>query len=111
MNRFLTAAAIVLSLGAAAAPVAAETINLRQLNQQRHIDAGLRSGRLTHAEASMLRREQHNITNMKKRFKAIDGGEITPRHEAIIHAAQDRAGMHIEAKKHNRRHGHGRLLG
>ncbi len=111
MKRFLTAAAIVLSLGAVAAPVAAETINIRQLNQQRHIDAGLRSGKLTHHEASMLRREQHNITNMKKRFKRMDGGEVSGKHDAMIHAAQDQAGRNIERLKHNRHAGRGRILG
>lgn len=97
--------AVILSATLAMATTAvAETINLRQLNQQRNIDAGVRSCKLTPAEARMLRREQHDITNAKKRFKAMDGGKITPRHEARVHAMQDAADRNIGRLKRNGRH-------
>ncbi len=96
-------AALVGATLAAATAAPAETINLRQLNQQRNIDAGVRSCKLTAAEAHTLRREQHDITNAKKRFKAMDGGRITSHHEARIHAMQDAADRHIGRLKHNGR--------
>lgn len=46
--------ALVVALVVTAAAQAEKPINARQLNQEHRIDAGLRSGKLTHAEAARL---------------------------------------------------------
>ena len=63
-NKILLGAMSVLFAGSAlqAAPVT----NLRQLNQERRIDAGTRSGKLTRAEAARLKTEQRNIAQLER---------------------------------------------
>ncbi len=101
MNRFFAAAIAALSIGALAAPAVAAT-NARQLNQQRNIDAGLRSGKLTRAEANRLRAEQRMIERTASRLEA-SGGRYTAAEKRRVHAMQDVAGANIDRLKHNRR--------
>ena len=101
MNRFLAATAAAMALATLAAPASA-AVNARQLNQYRNIDAGLRSGKLTRAEVTTLRAEQHAIERAAERFK-FSGRTYTDREKAKIHAMQDAAARHIDRLKHNAR--------
>ena len=101
MNRFLTAAIAALSIGALAAPASA-AVNARQLNQQRNIDAGLRSGKLTRGEYNRLKAEQRAITHASERFK-YTGGRYTEAEKQRVHAMQDAAARHMDRLKHNAR--------
>ena len=100
MNRIILAAVAALSVAAVAAPATA-AINARGLNHDRLIDAGVRSGKLTPAEARTLRAEQNAIERQKRRFER--DGNYSRREKAIIHDQQDAAGRHIDRLKANNR--------
>ncbi len=100
MTKTLTAVIAALSLASLAVPAAA-AINARQLNQERNIDAGVRSGKLTRAEARTLRAEVDAIERQKERF-TMRGG-YSAREKQIIHARQDALARHIDRLKMNGR--------
>ena len=95
---------IALGLGALLIGGAAQAdvgIDLRQVNQQRQIDAGKRSGKLSLGERQTLTNEQRVIKRQEARYKA-SGGRFTNREEAAIMAMLDRAQRHINRLKNNR---------
>ena len=105
MKTLLTA----LATAALIAGSASAAVNVRQLNQQRRIDAGVRSGKLTHREAANLRSQERYIQNLEKGMRARHGGKLTDADKAIIHAKQDRVNALILGKKHNRYRGRNKL--
>ena len=108
MKKIVTALMLgALTLGSVGAAQAA--VNARQLNQQRRIDAGTRSGKLSPREAASLKAEQRSISNQEARMRARHHGHLTARDKQIIHARQERANHDILAKKHNARRGKNHL--
>jgi hypothetical protein len=96
---------VALALGAVSVATAASAqgpVNARQLNQERRIDAGTRSGKLSPHEAARLKSQQHSISRQEDRLRARHGGHLTRRDKQIIHTRQARANQAILAKKHNR---------
>jgi hypothetical protein len=83
--------------------------NIRQLNQERRIDAGTRSGKLTRAEAARLKSEQAAISRLERRLKATHGGRLTAADKRLIHARQEQANRHILAQKHDSQRGKNHL--
>lgn len=74
--------------------------HVRQHRQMARIRAGMRDGRLNRTESSDLLHEQRMIDAMARRFRAdgcIDGREF---HR--LQQAQDLAGQHLRAEKHDR---------
>ena len=109
MNKFVLAAtAALMAVGVAMPAVAA--INARQIEQRNSIDAGSRSGRISHHEARILRQEQNLITRAKLRMKAHHGGHLRESDNKRIHDMQDAAARHIARFKHNSVHGHKHIL-
>jgi hypothetical protein len=106
--RILTLAAIgaVLSASAAQAQLSGD---IRQLNQERRIDAGRRSGKLTHAEAARLKAEQDSIKRLERHLKARHGGHLTKADKRLIHARQEQANRHILSQKHDAQRGKNHL--
>ena len=100
----LTFIAVVASLGIGTAAQADIGIDLRQVNQQRQIDAGKRSGKLSLRERQTLTNEQRMIKRQESRYKA-SGGRFTNREEASIMAMLDRAQNNINRMKNNRTRG------
>ena len=88
---------------------ATAAVNVRQLDQQRRIDAGKRSGKLTENERLQLKAEQRSIVRLQHRMKARHGGELTRRDEQILHARQRAAEQHIHHAKHNAHRGKNHL--
>ena len=82
-------------------------IDVRQANQQRQIDAGGRSGKLSRRERTILTREQHAIKNEEGRLRARGG--FGNRDQARIMAMLDRAQNNITRLKNNRERGPGLL--
>ena len=76
-------------------------VNARQANQERRIDAGVRSGKLTPAEAARLKEEQRQITADEARMRAAHGGKLTEHDKRLIHARQDAANARILKSKDN----------
>lgn len=111
MNKFFLAATAAVMAAGVALPAAA-AINARQIEQRNSIDAGVRSGTLTHREAAKLRQEQDLITRAKLHTKDAKGGHLSKMDKKRIHDMQDAAARHIDRMKHNAYHGHSkRVLG
>jgi hypothetical protein len=102
----LLATALALTTGSLAT---AASINARQVNQKRLIDAGKRSGKLTQSEARMLDAEQRTITQTYRRLKAQHRGNLTRNDHARIKTLQINAGYHIAQQKNDRQRGRNRL--
>ena len=88
---------------------AAPVVSARQANQERRIDAGKRSGRLTNAEAARLKSEQRAIAMEERRMRARHGGRLTARDKRIIHARQEAANRHILNQKRDAQRGPNKL--
>ena len=73
----------------------------RQVNQQKRIKQGVRSGELTRGEVRRLEKEQNQVR--KAKVRARSDGEVTNRERARIHHEQNQASRHIYRAKHNRR--------
>jgi len=76
-----TSSLLIAVLAAFALPVLAQTstpnIDQRQVNQQKRIDQGIKSGELTGKEAARLEKGQQRIQKMEAKAKA--DGKVTPR--------------------------------
>jgi hypothetical protein len=108
MKKFVLIIATVGITLSAVAPVYA-AINVRQLNQQRLIDAGYRSGKLTGRERERLRAEQRAITAQESRMRARNGGRLTPRDQRILDARQEQAKREIQRQKYDGQRGRNNL--
>lgn len=91
----------LVTVAVAGAAQAAPPVNARQLNQERRIDAGVRSGKLSPHEAAVLKSQQASIRGEERRMRAAHGGHLTARDKRLIHARQDAANAQILHKKHN----------
>lgn len=108
MKRFILALALgAVTVGGTVA--VAGPVNLRQANQERRIDAGKRSGKLTNAEAAHLKAQQRMIERDENRMRARHGGKLTAHDKRIIHARQKQADRAILARKHNAARGRNHL--
>ena len=74
-------------------------IDARQVNQQRQIDAGKRSGKLSVAERNLLTNEQRMIKRQEARF---DRGGFNRAEKRAINRMLDRSQAHIVRLKNNR---------
>ena len=70
-----------------------------QVKQHQPIKHGVKSGELTRAEATRLKKQQSNIQRTKKAAKA--DGVVTRKERAVIKAKQTKASKNIYRKKHN----------
>jgi hypothetical protein len=107
MKNSLIAFALTASIFSSAPSAAA--VNVNQLDQQRRIDAGNRSGKLSNAETSQLKAEQRSIVRQEAQMRARHGGTLTAHDRKIIHARQAKADTHILALKANRARGKNHL--
>jgi len=73
----------------------------RQLNQQKRIQQGVKSGELTKGEAKQLEKQQGRIQATKQYDKAENGGKLTAKDKAQLNRMQNRASRNIYRKKHN----------
>lgn len=99
--RTLICTALALSASGWAAAQSAETprIDQRQANQERRIDQGVASGRLTPRETRRLERQQNRVDRMENRAKA--DGVVTGAERARLTRAQNRTSRHIYRQKHD----------
>lgn len=90
----------VLFAMAASAQTATPKVADRQVNQQKRIVKGVKSGELNKKETVKLERQQRRINRSKKRAKA--DGDVSRKERAKIHARQNKASRNIKrAKKNN----------
>lgn len=76
-------------------------IQQRLENQDRRIEQGIASGRLTPREAGRLEAEQLRIARMEK--KMASDGRLTGYERARLHDRLDQSSSHIYRLKHNYR--------
>ena len=91
-----TVAALVTSAGVASAR---DPIEQREINQERRIQEGVRSGELTRREYRSLEAEQAHIRALERSARA--DGHIDSRERAQITAAQNNASRHIYRETHD----------
>ncbi|MCA8886918.1 MAG: hypothetical protein KDA35_09840 [Hyphomonadaceae bacterium] len=97
----LLAMAVAASALAVAAPASAQawqSINQRQRNLDARIDAGVRSGQLTRAEAYRLRREYGQIAALEARYRR-NGLTIAERRD--LDRRFDYLSRQIQAERHD----------
>jgi len=83
MKKFLVVAAAIGAL-AVAAPASAQSwqsINQRQANLDQRIDTGVRNGSLTRNEATRLRSEFRDLTQLEGRYRASNGLSLSERRD------------------------------
>ncbi|HEY8585388.1 MAG TPA: hypothetical protein VIL60_01525 [Rhodanobacter sp.] len=99
----LLASGIVIALGLGfAATVAAQSVvgtTQRDVNQQKRIDQGLKSGQLSAAETARLERGAAHIDRMQQRD--MRDGSLSTNEAARLRTAQNRESRAIQAGKHN----------
>jgi len=97
---------LIAVLTAFALPVLAQTntpnIDQRQVNQQKRIDQGVKSGELTGKEAARLEKGQARVQKMEDKAKA--DGKVTPKERARLQKAQNQESRKIANQKHDRQH-------
>jgi hypothetical protein len=103
MRRIIPACAAVILL-AGVSPTVAGEIQEREEHQERRIEKGERSGRLTPKEANRLENEQQTIE--EERQRALEDGKITHGERREIRHDQKKANRDIRKKKHNERGRH-----
>jgi hypothetical protein len=94
------AAAAAIALPASAQTESTPRIDQRQANQERRIDAGVKSGALTEKEAARLERGQAHVQKMED--KAVADGKVTRRERVAMEKAQDRQSRKIYRQKHDK---------
>src|SRR5262245_29333264 len=75
-------------------------IDARQANQQKRIDAGVKSGELNQKEAARMQKGQDRVQKMEDKARA--DGKITKKEAARIEHAQDRQSARIYSQKHDK---------
>lgn len=89
----------ILAAGAAMAGTNDPMIERRQINQERRIDQGVKSGQLTPAEAGRLEAQQATIQQQEERMKS--DGNLSASERRALARQQNRASRNIYRKKHN----------
>jgi hypothetical protein len=79
-------------------------VDARQVNQQRQIDAGKRSGKLSRAERDRLTAQQRTIERSKRQLER-SGGRFTRAEVGRVNAMLDRSQADITRAKQNRTRG------
>ena len=105
LNKTLLIAGMVgtlATLSSAQAGVATPRIDQRQENQERRIEQGVDSGRLTQGEAQRLEAQQDRIENAEVRAKA--DGVVMRAERRHLKKRENKASRNIFRKKHNLRH-------
>lgn len=102
LKSFVAAAAAVVSLAAAAQPVAARLdlgdIEQRQARQERRIERAVAHGDLSRRELRMLRRDQREIARVKA--QALADGHLSRREQRQLATLLDQTDAHIRQLRH-----------
>jgi hypothetical protein len=83
-------------------PAATPGIDKRQENQQKRIDAGVKSGQLTEREAARMEKRQDKLQADKQKAQA--DGVVTKQERRQLHHEADRNSKAIARQKHDRQH-------
>ena len=92
-------AAATLFSGAAMAQPNVQTDTQRNVNQEKRIEHGVKSGPLTTREAGSLERGQAQVD--RREAKAAANGNVNAREQARSQRSENRQSRRIAHKKHN----------
>lgn len=106
MKRVLIAA---IAACVASGVVSAAPVNTRQLNQERRIETGKRTGTLTEAEYHRLQAQQQVIRAEVRRMRVRHPHGLTESDKRRLTALQDQADAAINAQKHDAQRGPNKL--
>lgn len=95
----LAAAGTAFAQGTAVDPTATPRIDRREARQQKRIDQGVASGRLTPKETARLEAQQGRIEAAEARAKS--DGVVTAKERAGITHRQNKASRNIRRNKHD----------
>lgn len=98
----ILAVAVAAALTIPAIAVAADStkrIDKRQEYQDKRIDKGVETGKITEKEAKNLEKGQEHVQNLED--KALADGKVTKVEKARIEHAQNKQSRKIARKKHN----------
>lgn len=77
-----------------------EQVNDRLANQNRRIDNGVKSGKLSPQQAQQLHRQDHSIRTQERADAAAHGGHITKPEQRQINREQNQTSRQIHNEKH-----------
>jgi hypothetical protein len=97
-TRYLIVAAAVAISSTARAQSTQETVQ-RDVNQEKRIEQGLKSGQLTTKEAAKLEREESKVDKLES--KALSDGKLTDAERRRIREEQDKVSKDIYREKHD----------
>lgn len=95
----LAVAALAVSAPMVAEAQAWQSINQRQTNQFNRINAGIRNGALTRAEATRLRNEFYALNRLEQRYRI---GGLSLRERQDLNRRFDALSRRIRTQKHDR---------
>jgi hypothetical protein len=75
-------------------------VNGRLANQDKRIQQGEKSGKLTPGQAKQLHQEDKAIRKEERRMAAKDGGHITKKDQAKLNRQENKVSKQIHAEKH-----------
>lgn len=78
-------------------------IRQRQVNQQRRIANGVKTGQLTRHEARTLEHQHRAINHETRAMRAQNNGRLTRQDRRTVHRQQNQESRRIYRKKHNAR--------
>jgi hypothetical protein len=76
-------------------------LNAREANQQRRINQGVQSGRLTPAETAKVEKRESNIQSREAADMAAHNGHLTKQEQRNLNHRENHASKSIYKKKHN----------
>ena len=78
-----------------------QSVIQRDVNQEKRIEQGVKSGELTTKEASKLERDESRVDKVEA--KALSDGKLTNTEKRSIEQEQNKVSKEIYREKHNRR--------
>ncbi len=104
MNRLILGLAVCASLAAALpAAASAQTVGQREVNQQRRIEQGVRSGQLTPGETRHMETREARLNYRTDRMRARGDGRLSFRDRVALQRQENRDSRAIYRAKHNGR--------
>jgi hypothetical protein len=98
---FLTGMLVAAAIWTVAQPATAGKIERRKHRQQKRIEQGEKSGRLSPAEAERLEKQEGAINREEQAMKDANGGHLTAAERRDINRQQNRTSRRIYKQKHD----------
>jgi hypothetical protein len=93
---------MILTAALLIAPAAfAARVDRRQVEQQKRIAQGVKTGALTPHETVTLEKQEARLQAEKHDFREDNGGKLTPKEKVVLDSQQNRLSREIYRKKHN----------